>query len=123
MRIGIPREIKTLEGRVGLIPAACADLVHLGHDVFIETGGGVLSGHPDQDYIAVGVTVLPDAGSLYRAAELIVKIKEPQPDEMSLLQKRHLLFCYLHLAPLPELTRGIPMRTMPPLPTYWHSLP
>lgn len=98
MRIGIPREIKTLEGRVGLIPAAAAELVRRGHAVFIEQGAGVASGYGDGAYQAAGVQLLPDAASLYEAAELIIKVKEPQPDEWPLLRADHLLFCYLHLA-------------------------
>jgi alanine dehydrogenase len=98
MRIGIPREIKTLEGRVGLIPAACGELQRLGHQVCIESGAGLLSGYSDEQYRALGVEVLPDAPSLYAGAELIIKVKEPVDGELDLLRRDHLLFCYLHLA-------------------------
>jgi len=107
MHIGIPREIKTLEGRVGLIPAACAELVALGHNVFIESAAGILSGYPDKKYQAVGVTVLPDAASVYAKSELIVKVKEPQSTELKYLRADHLLFCFLHLAAYPELTEAL----------------
>jgi alanine dehydrogenase len=104
MRIGIPREIKTLEGRVALVPAAVGELVANGHEVFIERTAGTLSGYADEDYQAVGANLKPTANDLYEAAELIVKVKEPIEPEFSLLRPDHLLFCYLHLAALPELT-------------------
>ncbi|PKM45078.1 MAG: alanine dehydrogenase [Gammaproteobacteria bacterium HGW-Gammaproteobacteria-1] len=104
MRIGIPREVKTLEGRVGLIPAAAAELVRAGHEVAVEREAGRLSGYADADYTAVGVSVLPDAAALYGWAQMVVKVKEPQPQEWPLLRADHLLFCYLHLAAEPALT-------------------
>jgi alanine dehydrogenase len=107
MRVGIPKEIKVLEGRVGLIPAAAAELVRHGHEVFIEQSAGVLSGYPDDTYRAVGVKILPDAASLYGTAEMIIKVKEPQPSEVALLRRDHLLFSYLHLAAEPQLTQDL----------------
>ena len=107
MKIGIPREVKTLEGRVGLIPAAAAELVRHGHEVFIEQGAGVLSGYSDTDYQAAGVSILPDAPSLYGAGELIIKVKEPQPEELTRLRADHRLFCYLHLAAETELMQSL----------------
>jgi len=107
MRIGIPREIKTLEGRVALVPAACGDLVRAGHEVIIESDAGVLSGFSDDDFKAVGVQVQPSAEALYGAAELIVKVKEPIDGDLAFLRKEHLLFCYLHLAAEPKLTRRL----------------
>ena len=98
MKIGIPREIKTLEGRVGLVPDACGELVRAGHEVFLETGAGVASGYPDEEYTRLGVETLPDAASLYGASEMIVKVKEPVGPELELLRRDHLLFSYLHLA-------------------------
>ena len=98
MRIGIPKEIKTLEGRVGLVPAACAGLVQAGHEVFVETTAGEASGFPDTDFIKGGVKILPDADALYQQAEMIVKVKEPVGPELDRLQSHHLLFSYLHLA-------------------------
>jgi alanine dehydrogenase len=107
MRIGIPREVKTLEGRVGLIPAAAAELVRVGHEVAVEHEAGRLSGYADTDYQAVGVSVLPDAAALYGWAQMVVKVKEPQPQEWPLLRADHLLFCYLHLAAEPALTQEL----------------
>lgn len=107
MRIGIPREIKVLEGRVALIPEAATELVRRGHEVFIEKGAGEGSGYADADFQAQGVTVLPDAPAVYEAAEMVVKVKEPQPQELDLLRADHLLFSYLHLAAEPELTRSL----------------
>ncbi|VAW85735.1 Alanine dehydrogenase [hydrothermal vent metagenome] len=107
MRIGIPREIKLLEGRVGLIPAAAAELVKQGHKLFIERGAGELSGYRDEQYTALGVELQPDAATLYGAVEMIIKVKEPVEPEIGLLRKDHLLFSYLHLAAEPELTQKL----------------
>ncbi len=107
MRIGIPRETKTLEGRVALVPAACADLVRRGHEVWLEKDGGVKSGFSDEDYTGIGVKIAPDAAALYEKGELIVKVKEPIAGDLQHLRKEHLLFCYLHLAAEPELTRRL----------------
>jgi len=104
MRVGIPRETKTLEGRVALVPAACGDLVRAGHQVMIESGAGVLSGFSDEDFRAVGAQVQPDAAALYGESELIVKVKEPIESDLAHLREEHLLFCYLHLAAEPALT-------------------
>jgi alanine dehydrogenase len=98
MRIGIPREIKTLEARVGLVPAACRELIAQGHEVCIESRAGEPSGYPDPDYVAAGVAIVPDAAALYESADLIVKVKEPVAGDLEHLRRRHLLFCYLHLA-------------------------
>lgn len=107
MRIGIPREIKILEGRVGLIPAAAAELVRAGHHVSIEASAGLKSGYADDDYRNVGVEVVPDAKTLYSLSEMIIKVKEPQPAELALLRREQLLFCYLHLAAEPALLKGL----------------
>jgi len=98
MKIGIPMEIKPLEGRVGLVPDACGELVALGHRVFIEQGAGEASGCTDDAYRARGVEVLPDAGSVYSEAELVVKVKEPMGPELDMLRGDQRLFCFLHLA-------------------------
>ncbi|MEQ8860408.1 MAG: alanine dehydrogenase [Pseudomonadales bacterium] len=107
MKIGIPKEIKILEGRVALIPAAAGELVRHGHEVFVETGAGDASGYDDDDYSAGGVAIVDDAAGLYGAAQMIVKVKEPLPSEYPLLRSDHLLFCYLHLAALPELAETL----------------
>ncbi|MEW7979840.1 MAG: hypothetical protein AB2813_08570 [Candidatus Sedimenticola endophacoides] len=106
MRIGIPREIKTLEGRVGLVPEACAELVKAGHRVCLETGAGDASGFSDEAYRTLGVDIVADAATVYGENELIVKVKEPVGDELGLLREGHLLFSYLHLAANEELTRS-----------------
>jgi len=107
MRIGIPRETKTLEGRVALVPAAAGHLVSRGHEVWIEKDAGVKSGFKDEQYTALGVKIAPDAAALYEKGELIVKVKEPIAGDLALLRKDHLLFCYLHLAAEPKLTRHL----------------
>ncbi len=107
MRIGVPSEVKPLEGRVGLIPAACAGLVKAGHEVFIQAGAGVKSGYPDEQYEKVGVEVVPDAAAAYGRAEMVVKVKEPVAADLEHVRADHLLFCYLHLAALPELTQQL----------------
>ncbi len=103
MRIGVPREIKTLEGRVALIPAAAGELVRHGHELYLQHSAGEASGYADSDYERVGVRILGDAKALYEAAELLIKVKEPLPAEYGFLRRDHLLFCFLHLAAIPEL--------------------
>lgn len=105
MRIGIPKEIKTKEGRVALIPSAVSELTGRGHEVYVQSGAGVASGYPDQDYRRAGAQVVPDAQTLYARAQLVVKVKEPQPAEYAWLRPDHVLFSYLHLAANPELAR------------------
>lgn len=103
MIIGIPKEIKNHEYRVGLIPSSVAELISNGHKVFVETqaGGGI--GFEDEDYTRVGAEILPDAVSIFNIAEMIVKVKEPQPVECEMLREGQILFTYLHLAPdLPQ---------------------
>ena len=107
MHIGIPREIKPLEGRVALSPDACGDLVHAGHRVIVEHNAGRLSGYLDKHYEALGVTIAADANTTYGHAELIVKVKEPVTDDLALLHKNHLLFCFLHLAANPALAQRL----------------
>lgn len=107
MRIGIPKEIKSREGRVALIPAACAQLIEHGHEVYAQTQAGIMSGYTDMDYEKAGVTVLPDAAAVYQQAQLLVKVKEPQPSELELLRPDHLLFSYLHLAAAPQLLSAL----------------
>ena len=98
MRIGVPKEIKNHEYRVGLTPPSVADLVAAGHEVLVETQAGTGIDFDDADYQAVGASILPDAPAVFKAADMIVKVKEPQPSEIALLEPRHLLFTYLHLA-------------------------
>lgn len=105
MRIGIPREIKILEGRVALIPAAAGELVAAGHALLLEAHAGEASGYTDADYEAVGVRVMANAAALYGEAEMVLKVKEPIAAEYDLLRPDHLLFSFLHLAAVPELAK------------------
>ncbi len=107
MKIGIPKEVKTLEGRVGLVPAAVAELACQGHHLSVEQGAGVLSGYSDEDYRNAGASIVADPQTLFAEAQLIIKVKEPQPSEWPLLRADHLLFCYLHLAAEAELQQAL----------------
>src|SRR5687767_9819108 len=107
MKVGVPTEIKTDEYRVSLTPAGVRELVEAGHEVFIQSGAGVGSTIPDEEYVAQGAQMLPDARSVFEEAEMILGVKEPQPDEVEMLRPDHLLFTYLHLAPAPDLTKGL----------------
>ena len=107
MRIGVPKEIKTRESRVGLVPAAVAELTRRGHAVCVERAAGQGIGASDADYLAAGATVLPEAESVFARSELIVKVKEPQAEERQWLRPGHLLFAFLHLAPDAAQTREL----------------
>ena len=107
MRIAIPKEIKPQEGRVALVPDATAELVHAGHQVFLQAGAGEASGYSDSRYEKLGVQILPDAAAIYEKGEMILKVKEPVGPELELLRARHLLFSFLHLAALPALTERL----------------
>jgi alanine dehydrogenase len=98
MKIGVPKEIKVHEYRVGLTPPSVAELVAAGHEVFVETGAGAGIDFDDDAYTSVGAQILANAAEVFRAAEMIVKVKEPQPAEIAMLEARHTLFTYLHLA-------------------------
>ncbi len=99
MNIGVPKETKNNEYRVGLTPASVRELTTRGHAVLVETCAGAAIGFWDEDYSAAGAEVLPSAQAVLERTELIVKVKEMQPDERALLEPRHTLFAYLHLAP------------------------
>ncbi|MBY0569249.1 MAG: alanine dehydrogenase [Hyphomonadaceae bacterium] len=107
MRVGCPKEIKVHEYRVGLTPESAAELVRAGHEVFLETKAGEGIGAPDSVYEKVGVKILPNADAVFEQAEMIVKVKEPQPIEIARLKAHHVLFTYLHLAPDPEQAEGL----------------
>ena len=98
MRVGVPKEIKNNEFRVGLTPASVAELSAAGHDVVVETKAGIGIDFSDQDYVDAGARIAPDAKSVFAGSDMIVKVKEPQAQEIALLESRHLLFTYLHLA-------------------------
>lgn len=107
MLIGVPKEIKNHEYRVGLTPASCSELVARGHRVLVEANAGAGVGFLDQDYLDVGAEIAQDADAVFASAELLVKVKEPQPRECRQLKEGQLLFTYLHLAPDPEQARGL----------------
>jgi alanine dehydrogenase len=105
--VGVPREIKPREGRVALTPAAVAELVAGGCRVCLETTAGEGSGYPDDAYVQAGAEILDSARDVYGAADVLVKVKEPVGPELELLEARHRLFSFLHLAALPVLTRQL----------------
>jgi len=107
MKIGIPKEIKILEGRIALTPTAIKELTKHDHQVFIEQNAGLLSGYSDNEYYEAGATILESAKAVYERADLIVKVKEPQPSELKYLRQEHVLFSFLHLAAEPDLTQGL----------------
>ncbi len=107
MRIGVLKEIKADEYRVSLTPAGARELVSRGHQVIVETGAGEGSAFPDEAYLSAGAEIVENAEQVFDKASLLLKVKEPLGQEYLRLQPRHVLFTYLHLAPNPELTRGL----------------
>jgi len=107
MRVGVPTETKPDEYRVALTPTGVRELVDAGHEVVVQSGAGEGSAIEDGRYAEQGARIVPDAGALFEEAQLIVKVKEPQPEEVRRLRREHVLFTYLHLAPDPELTRAL----------------
>jgi alanine dehydrogenase len=107
MLIGCPTEIKTREYRVGMTPATCREAIAHGHRVLVQKGAGVGAGFPDASYAAVGVELAETAEEIFGRADMIVKVKEPQPAERRMLREGQILFTYLHLAPDPEQTRDL----------------
>jgi len=107
MKIGVPSEVKVEEYRVAMTPAGVRELAEHGHDVVVQAGAGLGSGIPDAEYVAQGASIAPAAAAVFAAAEMIVKVKEPQTPEVAMLEDRHVLFTYLHLAPDPDLTQGL----------------
>jgi alanine dehydrogenase len=107
MKIGIPKEIKNREFRVSANPSGVREMVERGHEVLVETMAGHAIGYDDSKYEAVGAKILPDAQSVFADAEMIVKVKEPQPQECAMLREGQIVFSYLHLAPDPTLTKNM----------------
>ena len=107
MKVGVPTEIKADEYRVSLTPSGVRELSERGHEVIVQSGAGEGSTITDDEYVAQGARIVADAEAVFGEAELILGVKEPQPSEVALLEPRHTLFTYLHLAPVPELTRGL----------------
>jgi alanine dehydrogenase len=107
MLIGVPKEIKTLEHRVGLVPASVKELVSRGHHVLVETGAGASINFTDKHYEAAGAKIAANAKDIFDRTEMIIKVKEPQPNEIKMLRKDQILFTYLHLAADPEQAKGL----------------
>ncbi|WP_119966951.1 alanine dehydrogenase [Simplicispira lacusdiani] len=107
MRIGVPKEIKNHEYRVGLTPASVRELTGSGHQVLVQAGAGAAIGLDDAQYLAAGATLAQDAAEVFAQAEMIVKVKEPQPSECALLRPGQILYTYLHLAPDPAQTAAL----------------
>ena len=107
MNIGIPKEIKAQENRVSIIPGSVLELVKRGHRIIVQTGAGIGASYTDEQYLAAGAEIAPDAATVFREAELIVKVKEPQPSEVAMLTPQHILFTYLHLAANRDLTESL----------------
>ncbi|MDI9355484.1 MAG: alanine dehydrogenase [Chitinophagaceae bacterium] len=107
MIIGIPKEIKNNENRVGAIPSGVAELIKRGHDVYVQESAGSGSGYSDEDYRIGGASVLPTIDSVYEKSEMIIKVKEPIEEEYTLVKKNHLLFTYFHFASNQKLTKAM----------------
>ena len=107
MLVGLPKEIKNHEYRVGLTPASVRELTLQGHQVLVQTGAGAAIGLTDEQYMAAGATMAADAKEIFAKAEMIVKVKEPQPQECAMLRPGQILYTYLHLAPDPEQTAAL----------------
>ena len=107
MRIGCPKEIKNHEYRVGLTPASVREFTARGHEVLVQSGAGAAIGLHDEQYAAAGATLVKDAAEVFARAEMVVKVKEPQPQECAMLREGQILYTYLHLAPDPEQTSAL----------------
>lgn len=107
MRVGVPKEIKKQEHRVGLIPASVREFIQHGHEVFVESGAGLAIGFDDDAYKKAGAQILPDARSVFEKSDMIIKVKEPQAQECAMLRPDQILFTYLHLAADKEQAEGL----------------
>ena len=107
MLVGVPKEIKNQESRVGLTPASVKELVLRGHQVLVQKNAGAAIGLSDAMYEGAGATIIEAAAEIFARAEMIVKVKEPQPEECAMLRKGQILYTYLHLAPDPEQTKAL----------------
>ena len=105
--VGLPKEIKNNEYRVGLTPTSVRELATHGHHVLVQRGAGADSGLSDAQYEAAGATLVADAATVFAKADMIVKVKEPQPQECAMLRRGQILYTYLHLAPDPEQTAAL----------------
>jgi alanine dehydrogenase len=107
VKVGVPTETKVDEYRVALTPAGARELAEHGHEVLLQAGAGEGSAVPDEEYAAQGARIVPDAAAVFAEADMVLKVKEPQPPEVALLRPGQTLFTYLHLAPAPDLTQGL----------------
>ena len=107
MKIGVPTEIKAQESRVGLTPISVQELTNHGHEVIIQDNAGFEAGFENTDYEKVGAKIAPSAGDIFNDSDMIVKVKEPLSNEVSMLQENQILFTYLHLSAAPDLTKGL----------------
>ena len=107
MQIGVPKEIKTHEYRVGMTPASVREVIEHGHSVIVQTKAGEAIGMEDDDYRAAGAEIAGSAADVFAMSDMIVKVKEPQAAEIAMLREGQILFTYLHLAPDPEQTKGL----------------
>ena len=107
MKIGVPSEIKAQESRVGLTPLSVQELTNHGHEVFIQDNAGFGAGFENEDYQKAGAHIVSTAGDIFNDSDMIVKVKEPQSEEVKMLRENQLLFTYLHLSAAPELTKGL----------------
>src|SRR5689334_8876970 len=105
MRVGVPREVKPDEYRVGMMPVGAEAMVRAGHEVMVEAGAGSASGFPDEDYAKAGAKIVPSADEVF-AADMIVKVKEPQPSEIQRFRPGQIIFTYFHFAASKELTQA-----------------
>ncbi len=106
MRVGVPREVKADEYRIGMMPVGAASLIKAGHQVFVEANAGLASGFADEDYVKAGATILPAAKEIFAQAEMIVKVKEPQPQEIAMFRPGQVVFTYFHFAAGAEMAQG-----------------
>jgi len=107
MRVGVPTEIKDNENRIAMVPGGVAQLVRAGHEVMVQTDGGLGSGFSNEDYAAAGAKLVGAAEDIFAKADMIVKVKEPQPVEIEMIRKDQVVFTYFHFAASEELTRGM----------------
>ena len=107
MKIGVPKEIKPQENRVGLTPESVKSLTSNGHEVLIENNGGFQAGFDNEQYQSAGAKIIHSAEDIYNDAEIIVKVKEPLANEVKMIRENQIVFTYLHLAAAKELTQGL----------------
>ena len=107
MKIGVPKEIKAQESRVGLTPISVQELTNHGHEVIIQDNAGFGAGFENADYEKVGAKIAPSAGDIFNDSNMIVKVKEPLSNEIKMIKENQIVFTYLHLAAAKELTEGL----------------